>query len=96
VVVEKPGTGAQGSGGHIQVETIEVRFALAEGVVVRAGDPVVVRAGIPLILVSAGREIGTFENSRVAAGIKAGFSYSGAVQSVGLASRRGVAQLQVS
>jgi hypothetical protein len=85
-----------GSGGDaVRKEVLEVRFKLAEGVVVRAGAPVVVRAGAPLTLVSAGRPIGTFENVRITAGLRAGFGYSGAIVTVDIAKRRGVARLQV-
>ncbi len=96
VAVDQPGSESQQGSGAAQKETVKVRFVLMEGVTVRAGDPVVARAGIPLVLVSGGRQIGTFENGRVAAGLRAGFTYWGVVESVNLARRRGVAQLQVS
>lgn len=98
VQADKSGAGSHGgSGGDaVRKEAFEVRFKLAERVVVHAGAAVVVRAGAPLTLVSAGRPIGTFENARIAAGLRAGFGYAGAIVSVDTAKRRGVARLQVA
>ncbi len=93
VVGDQSGAGSEGG---CQAETIEVQFVLVDGVDVHAGDRVAAHAGTPLVLISAGREIGSFENARVAAGLRAGFSYSGAVTSVSVARGRGVAQLQAS
>lgn len=98
VQTENSGQGpTDGSGGgSVREAIIEVRFKLVAGATVHVGDAVVVRAGAPLTLVCSGREIGTFSSARIAAGLRAGFTFSGVVASVDAAERRGVAQLQVS